>query len=498
MISEQLRKARAYEETHMPEITAYERPCFHVTGGIGWINDPNGLSLYKGEYHLFYQYHPYDTHWGPMHWGHVKTNDFISWERLPIAMAPDTGYDCDGCFSGSAVETPDGKHLLMYTGVYKNPEDHKEYQTQCIAVGDGLHYEKYEGNPVLTGKHVPEGGSQTEFRDPKIWYDEELKKYFSVVGNRPADGSGMVVMYESEDGFHWKYRAVVDQCKNEYGKMWECPDFFSLDGKQILFVSPMDMHPQGLEFHAGHGTVCILGSYDKQEAKFSREKIQAIDYGIDFYAPQTLLAKDGRRIMIGWMQSWATSGNRVKESRWFGQMNLPRELSVRDGRLVQNPVRELENYRGTLVKYDKVVLQEETVLEGIDGRVLDMTILLQPENANKLCDFTMKLAKNENYETTLFYDAKKQTIQIDRSASGLNLDMVHSRVFSVQPKENQLKLRVIMDRNSLEVFVNDGEQAASFMLYTPAEVTGITFAAEDKLQMTVEKYDLVFEEECNE
>ena len=111
-MSKTLQRARDFEAKYLP-YTRSELPHFHVTGGIGWINDPNGFAPYKGEYHLFFQYYPYDTKWGPMHWGHVKTRDFIRWERLPAALAPDTDYDRDGCFSGGAVELPDGRHLLM-------------------------------------------------------------------------------------------------------------------------------------------------------------------------------------------------------------------------------------------------------------------------------------------------------------------------------------------------------------------------------------------------
>ena len=116
MISKKLQRARDFEKKYIPYV-AEELPKFHVTGGIGWINDPNGFAPYHGEYHLFYQYHPYDVKRGPMHWGHVKTKDFVRWERLPAALAPDADYDRDGCFSGGAVEMPDGRHLLMYTGV---------------------------------------------------------------------------------------------------------------------------------------------------------------------------------------------------------------------------------------------------------------------------------------------------------------------------------------------------------------------------------------------
>ena len=199
-----LQKARAFENKYLPGLSEQNtHPSFHLTAGVGWINGPNGFSLYQGEYHLFYQYYPYDTKWGPMHWGHAKSRDLIHWERLPCALAPDMPYDKDGCFSGGAIELPDGRHLLMYTGVRNVRRSNglvDGYQTQCIAIGDGVDYQKYENNPVLDAKDLPEGGSEIDFRDPKIWF--ERGKYWAVVGNRPADGSGSILLFESEDDAH--------------------------------------------------------------------------------------------------------------------------------------------------------------------------------------------------------------------------------------------------------------------------------------------------------
>ena len=145
MTSDVLEKARDFEARYGPLIPDDERPAFHATPTVGWMNDPNGFSYYKGECHLFYQYHPYSVEWGPMHWGHLKTKDFIRWERLPAALAPDRDYDAAGCFSGGAVELPDGRQLLMYTGVRRchSPEGFlQDVQTQCLAIGDGVDYEK--------------------------------------------------------------------------------------------------------------------------------------------------------------------------------------------------------------------------------------------------------------------------------------------------------------------------------------------------------------------
>ena len=150
---------------------------FWLTPYVGWMNDPNGFSFYNGQYHMFYQYNPYDTKWGPMHWGHAVSKDLLHWEYLPCALAPDVPYDNGpGCFSGSAVETEDGKQLLLYTSVF--PEEQpdggmRDIQTQAIAIGDGLNYEKPLDHPVLTVRDIPAGYSKFDFRDPKIWREED-------------------------------------------------------------------------------------------------------------------------------------------------------------------------------------------------------------------------------------------------------------------------------------------------------------------------------------
>ena len=192
MISDALQKARDFEEQYSAFILPEERPLFHLTPRIGWMNDPNGFSLYQGKVHLFYQYHPYSTMWGPMHWGHAVSTDLLHWDYLPAAIAPDQPYDKAGCFSGSAIELDDGRQLLMYTGVKeKRREDgiKKAYQTQCLAFGDGENYIKYEKNPILGEKDVPEGFSIHDFRDPKIGRRPD-GGYACIIGNRSDDKSG--------------------------------------------------------------------------------------------------------------------------------------------------------------------------------------------------------------------------------------------------------------------------------------------------------------------
>jgi beta-fructofuranosidase len=494
MISKMLQRAREFEKKYLP-YTSAEQPRFHVTGGIGWINDPNGFAPYKGEYHLFFQYYPYDTKWGPMHWGHVKTSDFVRWERLPAALAPDTDYDRNGCFSGSSVELPDGRQLLMYTGVRNVRRRNGKidsFQTQCVAIGDGVDYDKYEANPVIDASTLPEGASVHDFRDPKIWREDG--KFYAVIGNRPEDGSGSILLYESEDAIHWQFVSVLAACHNQYGRMWECPDFFELDGKHVLLVSPQEMAAIGLEFHPGNANVALIGKFDRKTNHLLREYVQAIDYGLDFYAPQTLLTEDGRRVMIAWMQNWETSTCKIEELRFFGQMTLPRELSVHNGRLCQNPVRELEQYRGVLIDYHNVLINGETSLRGISGRYLDMTVTLRPGNESSMYKwFRLYVAKDGEHFTFIRFRPETGTIKVDRTHSGFPHDIVNIREFPVNVKNGTLKLRVIMDRYSLELFVNDGEQAASFVLYTPIDAGSISFSSDGSVLVDVDKYELLME-----
>lgn len=272
MTSQALREARTYEEAAEKRIAGKDRPGFHLSVRTGWMNDPNGFSFYNGKYHMFYQYYPYACKWGPMHWGHAVSDDLLHWAYLPAALAPDEAYDRDGCFSGSAISLEDDRHLLMYTGV---------------------DYEKYAHNPVLTKRDLPEGCSERDFRDPKIWKKPD-GIYRCVAGNLDADKSGQILLFASEDGFSWHFVKVLAANRGRFGKMWECPDFFMLDGKGVLLTSPQDMLPQGFEYHNGNGTLCLIGAYDDNADEFTEERDQAIDYGIDFYAPQTILTPDGR------------------------------------------------------------------------------------------------------------------------------------------------------------------------------------------------------------
>ena len=494
-MSEMLEKARKYEFIQGQQIKEEERSAFHITPYVGWMNDPNGFSYYKGEYHLFYQYNPYSTHWDSMHWGHVVSKDLLHWNYVPTALAPDEDYDKFGCFSGSAIELEDGRQLLMYTSVNQEKlEDGtvRDIQTQAVAVGDGKDYEKYDKNPVLTAKDLPKGASKVDFRDPKIWKGND-GNFYCVIGSRPADGSGQILLYRSKNGFEWEFVSILAKNQNRYGKMWECPDFFELDGKYVLLTSPQDMLPEGLEFHNGNGTLCIIGELDPETHTLKEQFCQGVDYGIDYYAMQTLLAPDGRRIMIAWMQNWDTLAYRCNDSGWFAQMSLPRELSVKNGRLYQVPIRELNAMRANKVEYNNVVIKDTRLtLDQIEGRTVDLELVIRPADKDNLYKkFEFCFAENEKYHSTLCFRPDESVLKIDRKFSGSERALVHQSSCLVNGDSNELKLRVILDKFSVEVFINDGEQVMSAVILTKQEAQGISFFADGAAKLDIVKYDLL-------
>ncbi len=495
MISQVLRDARKYEETAQRAITREMRPGFHLSPRVGWMNDPNGFSFYNGKYHLFYQYNPYSSHWDTMHWGHAVSSDLLHWEYLPAALAPDTACDRDGCFSGSAITLPDGRQMLIYTGVEKiNLSDGSDcvLQRQCLAVGDGVDYEKYGENPVLDESSLPQGSSKYDFRDPKIFARAD-GSYGCVVGNCDGDRDGRVLLFGSPDGFSWEFERILAENKKRFGKMWECPDFFELNGKQVVIVSPQEMLPQGFEYHNGNGTLCLIGHDDG--GKFVEEHNQSVDYGIDFYAPQTVLAPDGRRIMIGWMQNWDTCPANAPNQPWFGQMSLPRELSIKDGRLHQQPVREIESLRKNEVRYENIKFTDVIKLDGIEGRKVDLEILLRPGDMENIYHkFAVRFAQNDKFQTSVSFRPHERVVKIDRKFSGSRRVVIHQRRSLVRTEGGVLKLRIILDLFSAEIFVNDGEHVLTATMYTERAADEISFFADGAVTMDVVKYDLVAEE----
>lgn len=468
-----LKKANDYVKSNYKEES--NRPKFHFNSPVGWINDPNGFSVYKGEYHLFYQYHPYSMNWGPMHWGHCKTNDFIKWENLDIALAPDENFDNFGCYSGTAIEYDD-KHIIMYTGVFR--ENYEERQVQCIAIGDGVNYKKSKNNPVITSDLLPKNSSKVDFRDPKLFKDKDT--YYSLVANKSEDGSGQLLLFSSTDLNEWKFLNILDKSNNEIGKMWECPDIFNLDDKTIILVSPQNMQATELEFHNGHNTIYLLGELDNNY-KFTREIVGKIDYGLDFYAPQSIKTLDGRRIVIGWLQSW---DNHIlhDDCNWTGIMSLPRELTIKDNKIYQMPIKEISNYYDKTYSIEGEFIGQDLSFKNINGRYIDLFLDINIESDTI---FLIKFACDDKFYSSISYNSNTEIFTIDRTYSGLKNDVLTKRDVSVKSIDGILKLRIILDRYSSEIFINEGEKVVSMLFSTDINAKDIKFSFNRKTKISV-------------
>lgn len=422
------------------------RQHYHFMSQTGWMNDPNGLIYYKGKYHFFFQYNPYSGFWDSMYWGHAVSDDLLHWEYLPLALAPSETYDDyakGGCFSGSAIEH-DGKLFLMYTGTAYH--GHGVEQTQCIAYSeDGIHFEKYEGNPVVT---APEGISVNCFRDPKVWRHDDT--YYMICG-ASRNKIGLALIYKSEDMLHWTFLNVLTESRGEWGFMWECPDLFPIGDKYVLTFSPMGS--------GDHTSVYLVGDFDYETGKFDYSISREIDWGFDYYAPQSFLAPDGRRIMVAWanewewMPLWKDWGPTYKEG-WCGFFNILREIRMlEDGTLQFLPIAEMENLRENAHEQEMLlVTEEETELKAGDGICFELRfkIDLCKTDADRL---ELNLRCGDGRKTVCLFDFEKAEMSVDRNgADGWSLGISRSVLYLKGKKE--LDVHILSDQSSLEIFAD--------------------------------------------
>ena len=447
-------------------------PSYHIAAPSGWINDPNGFSCFNGEYHFFYQHYPYDVKWGPMHWGHVVSKDLAHWKHLPIAIAPDKLYDASGgCFSGSALEHA-GKLWLMYTGHVDLPvptaDGINRIETQNIAVSsDGITFEKLAANPVL---YVPaEAGdiSGNDFRDPKMWAHDG--KYYAVVGSRnKAETVGLALLFESADMENWKFKSIMARSEGNQGDMWECPNFAEIDGRDVLILSPMNIKAEGKKFLNLQQSGYMLGEMNYSTGTFTHGDFDLLDAGFDFYAPQILQAPDGRCILIAWLDMWGTPMPEQADG-WSGQMTVPRELHIRDGKIVSTPVKELESLRGAKVSYENLTLGKATKLDGVRGEVGELLATIELARSK---GFSIELRSSGKEKTVFSYDAATGIVKLNRDKSGQALR--GEREVKLAPAD-EMRLQIFLDRSSLEIFINDGEAVFSTRLYPKANSQDIVF-----------------------
>ena len=380
--------------------------------------------------------------------------------RSAMALAPSETYDNHlrgGCFSGSAIEH-DGKLYLMFTGATNEGKGNE--QTQCIAYSeDGIHFEKYAGNPVLI---APEGVPTDCFRDPKVWKHEDT--YYMVCG-ASRDNKGQALLYRSKDMIHWTYFNVLAESRGEWGYMWECPDFYPMGDKYVLTFSPMG---------AGeHTSVYLVGDFDYLTGKFCCHVSGEIDWGLDYYAPQSFLAPDGRRIIVGWsnewewMPLWKDWGPTYKEG-WCGFFNIPREVRMRkDGTLQFLPIREVETIRENPKRIAELAVSEEyTELEAGDGVCfeLKLKIDLQRTNADEL---ELDLRCGAERRTICLFHFKKGEMRVDRNAADGWSKGVSRSVLYLQGKK-ELDVHILSDQSSLEIFTDQYQNNHSNNIFAKA------------------------------
>lgn len=450
---------------------------YHITAPAGWINDPNGFCYFKGYYHIFYQHHPYSADWGPMHWGHARSRDLVHWETLPIALAPDSSADEDGCFSGSAIVKDDVLYLV-YTGHHyygDNDPDHF-WQNQNLAYStDGIHFTKYENNPIIS--HAPSDNTH-HFRDPKVWQKDGT--YYMVLGSQNKEGLGRVITYSSQDLKTWDYLGEMTKAKSATteGFMWECPDFFSLrDGeeeKDVLLFSPQGITPVGHQYLNLFQTGYFVGEYHYETNTFEHGSFHELDFGHDFYATQTTLAPDGRRLVFGWMDMWESEFPE-KEDGWAGALTLPRELILSNDRLLMKPAKELEKLRVKQLASWSSEVQETAILCENERQAEILVTLGQAAD----CQLTFKDSKNATL-VELRYQKEGNQLVLTRE--------------NEDPRYAQLtgglkEMQIFIDTSSVEIFLNQGMVVFTERFYSE-DAPKVSLVLENAVALQNETYRL--------
>lgn len=405
-----------------------------------WMNDPNGFIYYKGMYHLFYQCFPYGPRWGRMHWGHVISKDLVNWEEKEIAVFPSKTDDRSGCFSGSAVEE-NGKMYLYYTGVNylkENPEDinlcvDEQFVSaqMCLVSEDGIHFDNIKDKKtIIPVIHNWEIGDARHTRDPKVWKKND--KWYMVLGSTIEDRQGRLLFFTSTDGENWQYANSVT--KENFGWMWECPDFFEVDGKQVLIFSPMGFMKDGKADDAQ--SVCMQVKFDCESCQMElSDEYQFLDYGMDLYAPQSTVDEEGRRILTAWLRM-----PEPVNGEWQGMMCIPRVVEVKNGHIY------FRVHPNVQKAYTKVINT--------------------PSEADE-CGYRLRFSLEEGEKVNIGgYVISREGNKICTDRSSLYQKFPDYRVkFSTPELKDGFELEVYVNPNLIEVFVNNGEAVISSAVY---------------------------------
>ncbi|MCJ8208725.1 glycoside hydrolase family 32 protein [Mucilaginibacter sp. RS28] len=446
--------ARAQTVYHEPY-----RPQVHFSPKAHWTNDPNGLVYYKGIYHLFFQYYPEATVWGPMHWGHATSKDLIHWQEKPIALYPDSlGY----IFSGSAVVD---YHNTTGFGTKKNPplvamfthhdpkgekEGRNDFQNQSLAysLDNGETWKKYSGNPVLKNPGIK------DFRDPKVMWYEPQKKWVLTLATLDH-----ITFYSSPDMKNWTKESEFGKQLGAHGGVWECPDLFplKLEGK-THWVLIVNLNPGGP--NGGSATQYFMGQFNGKAFVPDDQQTRWMDYGPDEYAGVTWSNTGNRRIFIGWMSNWLYA-NQVPTERWRNAMTIPRELLLKrvngEVLLASTPVKELEGIEGATKTIGFAASVPKQFLLDVDFK--------------QFGSFSLQLSNSTGEKVVLGYDAKSARYYLDRSASGVtsfNKDFLRTSYAPALVKKGGNHLQILVDVSSLEAFV-DGNVTVISGIFFPKQ-----------------------------
>ena len=461
--------------------TAYTeryRPQFHYTPEANWINDPNGMVYFEGEYHFFYQYYPYSKQQGPKHWGHAISTDMVHWVEYPIALYPDKFGDI---WSGSAVvdvnnttgfftDVPGQKGLVaIYTSA-------GAAQQQCIAYSTdkGRTWIKYNGGePVL--KTADDPFNNRDFRDPKVFWLPESNRWMMVVAGGPLR------FYSSANLKEWTFESGYSADQTIDGKLvksiyTECPDFFKLPvegGSGDKWV----LTKAGKEYLIGDFK--MIG--DKWYFIPDANTAIGMNFGPDYYAAQTYSdMPDGRRVMVNWMINFAYIDNLANVTDPYnGTFTMAYELNLKQTasgiKLYQTPIKEYEELRKTPYSFRDITVTatSENILKDIQSNQFEIVAEFTPEAGNTQFGFNLRTGNNQ--VTKVYYNTATQRIVIDRTKSGTNpnASFINAYGQSVNLKDGKLKLHIFVDWSSIEVFVNDGEAVGTSLIFPDTESTGM-------------------------
>lgn len=487
-------KAENYGKKYIGEVDrSGQRQAFHFSPPVGWMNDPNGFSFYSGRIQLFYQYNPYSNDWNTMHWGHASSKDFVKWEHEQVALAPDMPYDGaegGGCFSGSAIEF-NGKYWLVYTGVGYDDKIGKFVQTQCVAYSDdGIAFTKYADNPVIAlEKGLPAGSRPTDFRDPKVW-EHDGYVYMIVSAGNEADEFARLLLYRTQNMTEWQCVGTAystsAETQSQSGTMMECPDLFRLDGTDVIIACSMNIP----KHRNGNGCVYFTGKLDYETGKLLRadnSAVREVDGGFDFYAPQTMLHPDGRRILIAWMHGFGKTIGSLLGYRYASSQTFPRELHVENGTLRQLPVREIENYYRSAVVVKKLVNGDRLFVPELDGTCMNLSLEFAPSEGAGITVFADKNGKGLQiyYSDGKVYLNRRDVYSSDYPESALIASVPAPLV------NGKIKIRALLDRISAEVFVGDGQYAMTANVATTEDHFRTALYSKGKVEVYVVKNEIV-------